>query len=177
MLDLMNPLAAFRLDGEVAIVTGGANGLGRAIGTALAGAGAIVVLADHDAPAARIAAEEIALAGGRVEARALDVTDEQAIVHVFEAVVAAHGRLDMLINNAGIGTAGGVRQESADGFELRFAVNYLAGFLLTRLLLPLLEASAPARIVNVSSAGQQAIDFADVMLIRGYSGARAYCQS
>ena len=71
----------------------------------------------------------------------------------------------------------GTRQTSADGHELRFAVNYLAGFLLTRLLLPLLEASAPARIVNVSSAGQQAIDFADVMLTRGYSGTRAYCQS
>ena len=86
-------------------------------------------------------------------------------------------RLDILINNAGIGTAGGVREVSADGFELRFAVNYLAGFLLTRLLLPLLRASAPARIVNVSSAGQSPIDFADVMLTRGYSGTRAYCQS
>jgi NAD(P)-dependent dehydrogenase (short-subunit alcohol dehydrogenase family) len=86
-------------------------------------------------------------------------------------------RLDILINNAGIGTAGSVRQESADGFELRFAINYLAGFLLTSLLLPLLRAAAPARIVNVSSAGQQAIDFADVMLTRAYSGARAYCQS
>ena len=69
------------------------------------------------------------------------------------------------------------RELSADGFELRFAVNYLAGFLLTRLLLPMLESRKPARIVNVSSAGQQAIDFSDVMLTRGYSGVRAYCQS
>src|SRR6202008_998361 len=84
-------------------------------------------------------------------------------------------RLELLINNAGIGTAGDRpgRQESADGHELRFAVNYLAGFLLTHLLLPLLKASAPARIVNVSSAGQEAIDFADVMLNRGYNGAAA----
>ena len=86
-------------------------------------------------------------------------------------------RLDILINNAGIGTAGAIRQESADGFELRFAVNYLAGFRLTSLLLPLIATSAPARIVNVSSAGQQPIDFADVMLTRSYSGVRAYCQS
>lgn len=93
------------------------------------------------------------------------------------AVQEATDRLDILINNAGIGTAGGVRQESADGFELRFAVNYLAWFLLTSSLLPLLRASAPARMVNVASAGQQAIDFADVMLTRGYSGSRAYCQS
>ena len=69
------------------------------------------------------------------------------------------------------------REVSADGFELRFAVNYLAGFLLTRLLLPLIEARAPSRIVNVASAGQQAIDFDDVMLTHGYSGVRAYCQS
>jgi len=88
-------------------------------------------------------------------------------------------RLDILINNAGIGTggSGASRQTSADGHELRFAVNYLAGFLLTRLLLPLIRQSAPARIVNVASAGQQAIDFTDVMLTRGYSGTRAYCQS
>ena len=58
-----------------------------------------------------------------------------------------------------------------------FAVNYLAGFLLTSLLLPLIKKSAPARIVNVSSAGQQPIDFGDVMLTLGYSGTRAYCQS
>jgi NAD(P)-dependent dehydrogenase (short-subunit alcohol dehydrogenase family) len=67
--------------------------------------------------------------------------------------------------------------ESDDGYELRFAVNYLAGYLLTRLLLPLLEGSAPARIVNVSSAGQAPIDFDDVMLERHYDGVQAYCQS
>ena len=96
-----------------------------------------------------------------------------------DAVKKETGQLQLLINNAGIGTAGDKpgRQESADGHELRFAVNYLAGFLLTHLLLPLLKAGAPARIVNVSSAGQQAIDFADVMLTRGYSGSRAYRQS
>jgi NAD(P)-dependent dehydrogenase (short-subunit alcohol dehydrogenase family) len=93
-----------------------------------------------------------------------------------DAAQATVDRLDILINNAGIGTAG-PRQTSAEGFELRFAVNYLAGFLLTSLLLPLIKNSAPARIVNVSSAGQQPIDFGDVMLTRGYSGTRAYCQS
>ena len=67
--------------------------------------------------------------------------------------------------------------ESRDGHELRFAVNYLAAFLLTRLLLPLIERSAPARIVNVTSAGQAPIDFDDVMLERNYNGIQAYCQS
>ena len=84
-------------------------------------------------------------------------------------------RLDVLVNNAGIIEPR--RRLSGDGHELTFAVNYLAGFLLTLELLPLLRASAPARVVNVSSIGQSAIDFSDVMLERGYSGMRAYSQS
>ena len=75
----------------------------------------------------------------------------------------------ILISNAGIGTAD-PRQTSADAFELRFALNYLAGFLLTLLLLPLIKNRAPARIVNVSSAGQQPIDFEDVMLTPAIAG-------
>jgi NAD(P)-dependent dehydrogenase (short-subunit alcohol dehydrogenase family) len=88
--------------------------------------------------------------------------------------------LDVLINNAGIGSGKPdltTRQESRDGYELRFAVNYLAGFLLTQLLLALLRRSAPARIVNVASIGQAPIDFDDVMIEHDYSGARAYSQS
>jgi NAD(P)-dependent dehydrogenase (short-subunit alcohol dehydrogenase family) len=88
--------------------------------------------------------------------------------------------LHVLVNNAGIGTTlpgDGARVESRDGYELRFQVNYLAEFLLTRMLEPLLVRSPPARIVNVSSAGQMPIDFDDVMLEHGYSGTRAYCQS
>jgi NAD(P)-dependent dehydrogenase (short-subunit alcohol dehydrogenase family) len=96
-----------------------------------------------------------------------------------EAVLADNKRLDLFISNAGIGSQnqGPQRQTSADGFELRFAVNYLSGFLLAYLLLPLLKASAPSRIVNVASLGQHPIDFDDVMITRGYSGSRAYAQS
>jgi NAD(P)-dependent dehydrogenase (short-subunit alcohol dehydrogenase family) len=88
------------------------------------------------------------------------------------AVRRGYDRLDILVNNAGIGSggSGASRQTSHDGHELRFAVNYLAGFLLTRTLLPLLMLGQPARIVNVSSLGQQPIDFDDVMLTRGYGG-------
>ena len=92
-----------------------------------------------------------------------------------------HERLHLLINNAGIGTGDGgqpaQRRTSADGHELTFAVNYLAGDLLTRLLLPMLERSAPTRIVNVASAGQYPLDFDNLMLTRAYSGMRAYAQS
>ncbi|HEY3181965.1 MAG TPA: SDR family NAD(P)-dependent oxidoreductase, partial [Gaiellaceae bacterium] len=87
-----------------------------------------------------------------------------------EQVAADNERLDVLVNNAGIGTAG-PRMESEDGYELRFAVNYLAPFLLARLLV------SAQRIVNVASAGQAPIDFDDVMLERYYDGVQAYCQS
>jgi NAD(P)-dependent dehydrogenase (short-subunit alcohol dehydrogenase family) len=95
-------------------------------------------------------------------------------------VLAHEQRLTVLVNNAGIGTTvpgGPERQESADGHELRFAVNYLSGYLLTRRLLPLLTKSAPTRIVNVSSGAQTPLDFDDPMLTEDYSGGRAYAQS
>jgi NAD(P)-dependent dehydrogenase (short-subunit alcohol dehydrogenase family) len=115
--------------------------------------------------------------GGAAAFLKADLASLADVRRLAEAARGATDQLDILINNAGIGTAGGVHQESADGYGLRFAVNYLSGFLLTTLLLPLLRAASPARIVNVSSAGQQAIDFNDVMLTHSYSGARAYCQS
>jgi NAD(P)-dependent dehydrogenase (short-subunit alcohol dehydrogenase family) len=89
-------------------------------------------------------------------------------------------RLDVLVSSAGIGSGepdGRTRRLTKDGYELRFAVNYLAGFLLTLELLPLLRASAPARIVNVASIGQHPLNFDDLMLEHGYSGTRAYGQS
>src|ERR687893_527123 len=92
-----------------------------------------------------------------------------------EQVLAEQDRLDVLINNAGV--IAGEHRKSEDGYELTFAVNYLAHFLLTCLLAPLLRASAPARVINVASAGQSPIDFDDVMLERGYGGMKAYTQS
>lgn len=89
-------------------------------------------------------------------------------------------RLDVLVSNAGIGAGqpnGRTRRTSTDGYELRFAVNYLAEFLLTLELFPLPKASAPARIVNVTSLGQRPLDFDDLMLEQGYSGIRAYGQA
>jgi NAD(P)-dependent dehydrogenase (short-subunit alcohol dehydrogenase family) len=135
----------------------------------------------HGRDPGRIAATVAALDGGdRVRSYQADLSELAQVRALAADIVKNEPRLDVLVSNAGIGASvpgGGARQLSADGHELRFAVNYLAGYELTRLLLPLLTASAPSRIVNVSSAGQQAIDFGDVMLTRGYSGIRAYCQS
>ena len=135
-------------------------------------------LASEDGAKRVAATAEIVRRGGQARFYAADLSSLADVRHLAQAIQRNESRLDVLINNAGIGTGGrGQRQTSTDGHELRFAVNYLSVFLLTRLLLPLLKAGPPSRIVNVSSVGQDAIDFSDVMLMRGYSGARAYCQS
>jgi NAD(P)-dependent dehydrogenase (short-subunit alcohol dehydrogenase family) len=159
---------------KTALVTGATDGVGRVVATRLAAQGWRVLA--HGRNPER--GEQLARETGATFLKA-DLSSLAEGRRLAELVKTLTGELQLLINNAGIGSVGDRpgRHESADGHELRFAVNYLAGFQLTHLLLPLLEAGAPARIVNVSSAGQQAIDFDDVMLTRGYSGVRAYCQS
>ncbi len=164
------------------LVTGATDGLGKAVATELARAGATVLLHGRDEGRGAATLAEIRAETGaeRLSWYRADLSSLAAVRGLADAVRADHERLDVLVNNAGIGTAepgDGQRLESEDGYELRFAVNYLAPFLLTRLLEPLLVDSAPARIVNVSSAGQAPIDFDDMMLERRYDGVRAYCQS
>ncbi len=173
----MRPLAE-----QTILVTGATDGLGRALATELAGSGATVLVHGRDDARGRETIAEIRSRTGNDRARWLraDLASLDEVHALAEQVRRDHERLDVLVNNAGIGTTvggDGRRMESRDGYELRFAVNYLAGYLLTRLLVPLLEDSAPARIVNVSSAGQAPIDFDDVMLERRYDGVQAYCQS
>jgi len=165
--------------GRTALITGATDGVGRVVARALAQQGWRVLVHGRDRPRGEALAREIEQAGGSAAFLAADLASLAEVRRLADEVKKRTGRLDLLINNAGIGSVGSApgRQTSADGHELRFAVNYLAGFLLTHLLLPLLKASAPARIVNVASAGQQAIDFSDVMLARGYSGGGAYRQS
>jgi NAD(P)-dependent dehydrogenase (short-subunit alcohol dehydrogenase family) len=162
---------------RTALVTGATDGVGRAVARALAERGWRVLAHGRDQARGNALVEEITKAGGKAIFLSADLASLAEVRRLAEQVRASTDRLELLVNNAGIGTAGSGRQLSADGHELRFAVNYLSHFLLTNLLLPLLKAGAPARIVNVSSAGQQAIDFSDVMLTRSYSGAAAYCQS
>jgi NAD(P)-dependent dehydrogenase (short-subunit alcohol dehydrogenase family) len=165
------------LDGKTALVTGSTDGVGRVVAQRLGNMGARVLVHGRDRARGERVVADIEAGGSTAEFLAADLAALAEVRRLAEAVRATTDRLDILVNNAGIGSAGAARQTSADGHELRFAVNYLAGFLLTYLLLPLVKQSAPARIVNVASAGQQAIDLADVMLARGYSGSRAYCQS
>jgi NAD(P)-dependent dehydrogenase (short-subunit alcohol dehydrogenase family) len=145
----------------------------------LAEDGAHVLVHGRDRERGEYVVAEIKAGGGAAEFLAADLSALSGVRSLAGAVQQRAGGLAILINNAGIGSGGptGFRQTSADGYELRFSVNYLAGFLLTHLLLPLIKKTAPARVINVSSAGQQALDFADVMLMHGYSGTRAYCQS
>jgi NAD(P)-dependent dehydrogenase (short-subunit alcohol dehydrogenase family) len=164
--------------GEVVLITGATDGLGAALAAELVGAGATVLV--HGRDPERIERAMSDLDDGAAGSYRADFASLDEVRAMAERVLSERDRLDVLVNNAGIGTTlpgEGRRLESEDGYELRFAVNYLAGFLLTGLLEPLLVASAPGRIVNVSSAGQMAIDFDDVMLEGGYSGTRAYCQS
>jgi NAD(P)-dependent dehydrogenase (short-subunit alcohol dehydrogenase family) len=168
-----------RLNGKTALITGSTDGVGRLVAKRLGEASARVLVHGRDRERGERVVAEIRQGGGSAELLTADLSALAEVRRLAEAVQRSTDRLDMLINNAGIGTggSGAPRQTSADGHELRFAVNYLAGFVLTRLLLPLIKQSAPARIVNVASAGQQPIDFTDVMLTHGYSGTRAYCQS
>ena len=164
------------VDGKTVLITGSTDGVGREVATRLGAAGANVLVHGRDRGRGEAVVKAI---GAKARFYQADLAALEEVRGLAAAVARDHQRIDILINNAGIGSANGGRQraESRDGHELRFAVNYLAGFLLTRLLLPLVKASAPARIVNVSSLGQHPLDFDDVMLTRGYDGGRAYRQS
>jgi NAD(P)-dependent dehydrogenase (short-subunit alcohol dehydrogenase family) len=161
---------------KTVLITGATDGLGRGLAADLAAGGDRILLHGRSEERGRqtMAAIREQTGNDQLEFFLADLS-ELAQVRRLAAEIADAGRLDVLVSNAGIGTGTGAREESRDGIELRFAVNYLAGYLLTRSLLPGL--SAGARIVHVSSAGQMAIDFDDPMLERDYSGVRAYCQS
>jgi NAD(P)-dependent dehydrogenase (short-subunit alcohol dehydrogenase family) len=169
-----------RLDGKTVLITGSTDGVGRRVAVRLGALGARVLVHGRNRERGEAVCAEIRAAGNdRTAFYQADLASLAEVRRLAADVRHDHDRIHLLINNAGLGSGGrGARREtSADGFELRFAVNYLAGFLLTWLLVPALRASAPARIVNVASAGQYPIDFDDVMLTRSYVGGRAYMQS
>jgi len=170
------------IEKQTVLITGATDGLGRATAHVLAGLGATVLI--HGRNPDRIAATlreltQIAGAGKCLSYKA-DFSDLSQVRYLAQAITADHHRLDLLINNAGIGTGNlkvARRELSADGYELRLAVNYLSHFLLSRLLLPLLKASAPARIINVTSAEQAPLDFSNLMMNSNYDPIVAYRRS
>jgi NAD(P)-dependent dehydrogenase (short-subunit alcohol dehydrogenase family) len=168
---------AMATKGKTILITGSTDGVGRYVAERLAAGGWRVIVHGRDRSRGEAVVERITQQGGKARFVAADFSSLAEVQSLADAVRGDGEGLDALVNNAGLGTTGVRRELSIDGFELRFAVNYLAGFLLTRLLLPMLENRGASRIVNVSSAGQQPIDFFDVMLTRGYTGVRAYCQS
>jgi NAD(P)-dependent dehydrogenase (short-subunit alcohol dehydrogenase family) len=166
--------------GKTVLITGSTDGVGRYVAMQLAMSGARVLIHGRDQARAQTLADEIRRAGGSEPAfYQADLSSLAGVRQFADAVLADHSRIDVFVSNAGIGSqnGGSGRQISADGYELRFAVNYLSGFLLAYRLLPLLKAAAPSRIVNVASLGQHPIDFDDVMITQGYTGSRAYAQS
>jgi NAD(P)-dependent dehydrogenase (short-subunit alcohol dehydrogenase family) len=169
-----------KMDGKTVLITGSTDGVGRYVASRLAADGAKVLIHGRDAARAKSLIEEIKRAGHAEPVfYQADLSSLASTRQLAQAVLADHKQLDVFVSNAGIGSQnqGPQRQTSADGYELRFAVNYLSGFLLGNLLLPLLKAASPSRIVNVASLGQHPIDFDDVMLMKGYNGSRAYAQS
>jgi NAD(P)-dependent dehydrogenase (short-subunit alcohol dehydrogenase family) len=175
-----SPTELPRAGGKLTVLlTGATDGVGRCVAERLGAAGAQVLVHGRDQARAGQVLDAIRRAGGSGQFYRADFSVLEEVRALAAEIRRDHQRLDVLVNNAGIGfgAPGEARQLSGDGHELRFAVNYLAGFLLTRLLLPLLQASRPARIVNVASAGQEKLDFADPMLARDYNGLRAYRRS
>ncbi|HEY2715063.1 MAG TPA: glucose 1-dehydrogenase [Solirubrobacterales bacterium] len=139
------------LDGKVALVTGGAGGLGRAIAEAFVAAGATVTITDVRAEEGAALAARLAAAGGRVEFAAQDVADEERWEQVVEEVGGRHGAIDVLVNNAATISQAPIEEESLDGWNRVLAVNLTGAFLGMRAVLPLMRDQGGGAIVNVSS--------------------------
>ena len=165
-------------DQQVILVTGSTGGLGRGVARRLASGGAHVIVHGRNRERGMQLVHEIEREGnGSARFYAADLASFDQVRAFGDAILRDYDRLDVLVNNAGFGSAPNERLLSEDGHEYRFQVNYLSGFLLTHMLMPRLVASAPSRIINVSSLAQTPIDFDDVMIENNFSGRRAYAQS
>jgi len=171
--------ASASMNGKTVLITGGTGGIGRATAIGLSALGARVGITGRDRARAEAAAAAIIHASGNpaVDVFVADLSSQEEVRRMAAEVLAAYPRLDVLVNN--VGGFWAHRHATADGLERTFALNHLAPFLLTSLLLERLVASAPARIVTVSSGAQSlgTIDFDDLMGEPAYSGQRAYNQS
>jgi NAD(P)-dependent dehydrogenase (short-subunit alcohol dehydrogenase family) len=165
----------------VVLVTGATDGIGELTAQRLAARGATVLVHGRNPDKVDRVVEQLRADGGDARGMVANLA-AVARVHQLADDVINHGeRLDILINNAGVGDTRGPRRESQDGHELHFAVNTVAPVLLTRRLADRMAETAKdhgeARVVMVASVAQRAIDFDDPLLTRGYDGMRAYAQS
>ncbi|MFF4833500.1 SDR family NAD(P)-dependent oxidoreductase [Streptomyces sp. NPDC001315] len=160
------------------LITGATSGLGRHVAFELVRSGHVVLAHGRDPDRTRRLVDELRVEG-EAEGFVADLASLTQVRELGARVAQARPELDVLVNNAGVGGGprGSGRETSSDGHELRLAVNYLAPVALTRALLPVLRANAPARIVNVGSVGQEPLDLDDPELDRGYSGVSAYCRA
>ena len=169
------------LEEQTVLITGATGGLGRALAERAARWGAQVLLhgRDRDRVEGLCTDLEARTGNGWLEPVVADLADLREVDELAQEVQRLSETLDVVVNNAGVGFGAddSVREVSRDGIELRFAVNYLVHYRLTTQLLDLLRDSAPARVVNVASAGQHAVDFDDPMLTQNYTGTRAYARS
>ena len=166
------------MTGKTVLVTGGTSGIGKATALGLAAMGAHVVITGRDRDRTEDSAGEIrAAGGGQVDVFVADLSSQSEVRRLAAEVLQRYPHLDVLINN--VGGYWNTRHVTADGLERTFALNHLAPFLLTNLLLDRLSQSAPSRVVTVSSNAQALgrIDFDDLQGERSYSGSRAYDQS
>jgi NAD(P)-dependent dehydrogenase (short-subunit alcohol dehydrogenase family) len=164
------------MGGKAVLITGGTSGIGKATAVAMAAMGADVVVTGRDPERGERALEEIRAqsTGGSVELLLADLAVQAEVRRLADEFRESHDRLDVLVNNAGLVQS--ERTETPDGIETTLAVNHLASFLLTNLLLDLLKKSAPSRVVTVSSEAQRwgAMDFGDLQSRRKYRGMPVY---
>ena len=166
---------------QVILITGSTDGLGRGVALRLASTGAQIIVHGRNRERGMEVVHEIEKEGkGSAKFYAADFASLEQVRKFAETILRDYDRLDVLINNAAVWMKPeDGRKVTADGYEMTFEVNYLSGFLLTRMLLPRLIQSAPSRIVNVSSIAnaRATIDFGDVMMEHNYDDMQAYAQS
>lgn len=165
------------LDQQVILVTGSTDGIGKLTALQLAKLDAQILIHGRNPEKVKNVIAELKneSSNEKIEGFNYDFSSLYEVRKFADDVANKYDKIDVLINNAGVGFAD--NGKSQDGYELRFAVNYLAPFLLTQLLIPLLKNAAPSRIINISSAGQSPVDFEDIMLEKNFNAVQAYCQS